>query len=627
MTDDEASLSAVDRRARRRAAAAAQRVSAAAPAVGSLDTTSAPAAEDEDNLVQLQEAAARDYRMGATILDDDVVDHAPNMYRQAPPGVTYADSVYAQDASGAFKCVDASAGSGNRMVSDPKDRHGAQAGGSIGGGSGSTGGSYGGGGRDMRVGGEGKAVPDSFELQVASAVYNLVIAPNRFAPGLLAGAAAYEAAVLSLLQPQGASPLQPLPTIMLYAGNALHLHRLMLWSAFMSFVGVCLRMLVRGRGNHYILQPWRRVLDATLLILFAILICMTFANRQLAWSLSSAHTASTLPFFAPATNLGAEAVQLHAQLMRELYSSSTMLAARDVLAILTALLSLIPASDEYFARVPPYLLALYAQHSRNSRAAVQPSDSSGRGRDRVVPFAEDHVLRDGHGFVEGGVTFLIAFWSVRGYMTDARPPERAPDGGPALRPLPSRTMGRNAYGWRVCACMLVLFFDVGINIVSDTVHWREALNENQADLIASIITFVIMVGMRTLFAITFFLIIATTAHFRLGRYAELFHDFGGAMLTMFFSLVGTIVTRVFRMVMEGLTRNQNTNTFWTTSFGVIFSCLSVLHAILTAMYYVKAVSALRRLAASEYHTHPDVLRRSRQNPNASFQTGAQMMPL
>ena len=190
---------------------------------------------------------------------------------------------------------------------------------------------------------------------------------------------------------------------------------------------------------------------------------------------------------------------------------------------------------------------------------MQPSEFGGGGGGLISTdvSGDDHLLRDGHGFVDGGVTFLIAFWSVRGMMTNARPQERAADGGPALRSLPLRTMNRGAYAVRVCAAMILLLLDVSINVLSDTVQWRQAFggvglpeaDPVNADLVTSIVIFAVMVGMRVFFAMAFLLLVVKTAHFRFGRYAELFTDFGGAFLVIVFSLVTTIGTRVIRVVL------------------------------------------------------------------------------
>ena len=334
-----------------------------------------------------------------------------------------------------------------------------------------------------------------------------------------------------------------------------------------------------------------------------------------------------LPYLAPDTP--ADRPFYHA-LLDEFQSRAALLGARDVLAILTAALSLVPGSDEYYTRTPPYLVAVFKQHARSARAAVQPTDYSLAAAAAAASAAE-HVLRDGYGFVEGGVSFLIGFWSVRGYMSKAQPPERAAHGGPALRPLPWRTMNRSVYSWRVAGGMVMLSLDVAANALADTVQWHTAFGaENKTiDLVASIVQFVLMVGLRICFAIAFFLLIINTAHFRLGRYAELSHDFGGAFIATLMSFATMIALRTLRIVM-GARRDAvdvAAITFWTTPLGVVYSVVTVIHIALTAVYYIKGVSALRRAAASEYHTHPDDLRRKRPNPAANYLHGAQMMPL
>ena len=55
--------------------------------------------------------------------------------------------------------------------------------------------------------------------------------------------------------------------------------------------------------------------------------------------------------------------------------------------------------------------------------------------------------------------------------------------------------------------------------------------------------------------------------------------------------------------------------------------LAVSHLLLTAVYYIKGVSALKRLAVSDYHTHPDNLRRRERNRNNPYSSSTQMMPL
>jgi hypothetical protein len=162
--------------------------------------------------------------------------------------------------------------------------------------------------------------------------------------------------------------------------------------------------------------------------------------------------------------------------------------------------------------------------------------------------------------------------------------------------------------------MLCLALDVAVSMVSDSVHWQDAFGYGrwQKDLFASIALLVIAILVRLGFSFFFFLAIVTTAHFRLGRYSELFTDFGGAMIVMLISFVITIGLRVVRIVMAARKdATTHTNIFWEPDriMGVPYSSIWCLHLLLTAFYYIKSISALRRLANSDYHTHPDMQRR------------------
>ena len=146
---------------------------------------------------------------------------------------------------------------------------------------------------------------------------------------------------------------------------------------------------------------------------------------------------------------------------------------------------------------------------------------------------------------------------------------------------------------------------------------------------AAIVLFVIAAGVRVGFAIAFFLIVVSTAHFRLGRYGELSRHFGGALLAMLVSFAAIIALSVVRIILAATraATGKNATTFWTTPLGAVFSVMWVVHLTLTVIYYIKAASALRRASSSEHHTHPDDLRLRRRAPSAYRPSGAQLMPL
>jgi hypothetical protein len=66
-------------------------------------------------------------------------------------------------------------------------------------------------------------------------------------------------------------------------------------------------------------------------------------------------------------------------------------------------------------------------------------------------------------------------------------------------------------------------------------------------------------------------------------------------------------------------------TTWTHQpYGRIFSAMFAIHTVTTAAFYVKGSSALRRVAASEYHVHPDVLRLRPQGPRGVGAYGVEL---
>lgn len=70
------------------------------------------------------------------------------------------------------------------------------------------------------------------------------------------------------------------------------------------------------------------------------------------------------------------------------------------------------------------------------------------------------------------MAMAVGFWSVRDGLKRMYLRDRAPDGGPALRPLKWHEMPRANYSWRACVCMVLLSLDMAANLVTDTVHWR-----------------------------------------------------------------------------------------------------------------------------------------------------------
>ncbi len=163
--------------------------------------------EGEDSLAvtraALQDVAPTDDDMAPGAPPSSTVPPIADHHRMAPP-LGYADQVYRQKNKGTFERVGgfgASSGAGagvRRAGSDALGNLGSAAA------QPSRSNSFGGGPSQLG-GGEGATegpsyqIPLPVELQVASALYHLVVAPTRFVAGVLAGLAAIEALLLAAL--------------------------------------------------------------------------------------------------------------------------------------------------------------------------------------------------------------------------------------------------------------------------------------------------------------------------------------------------------------------------------------------------------------------------------------------
>ena len=81
------------------------------------------------------------------------------------------------------------------------------------------------------------------------------------------------------------------------------------------------------------------------------------------------------------------------------------------------------------------------------------------------------------------------------------------------------------------------------------------------------------------------------------------------MLVMLASLVALLAIRVLRIAVAR-DAVRKTDTFWTgPPLGVVYSTAWAANLTLSTIFYIKGLSAMRRLSASEYHVHPETLRK------------------
>merc|ERR1711907_541684 len=97
------------------------------------------------------------------------------------------------------------------------------------------------------------------------------------------------------------------------------------------------------------------------------------------------------------------------------------------------------------------------------------------------------------------------------------------------------------------------------------------------------------------------------------------------------SFVAMITLRVVRIVRAARSEGTYTeaNRFWDQPpLGHAYSAISAMHIFLAGLYYLKSISALRRLASSVYHMHPDELQRiQRRSLNPTIIPGTRMLPI
>lgn len=133
-------------------------------------------------------------------------------------------------------------------------------------------------------------------------------------------------------------------------------------------------------------------------------------------------------------------------------------------------------------------------------------------------------------------------------------------------------------------------------------------------MLGQVLLAVVSISARVGVSIAFFLLLTGTAHFRLGRYADLQTDFGGAGIICFLAFGVCGLLRVFRVIYAtmGKTINRNVVTTWGGDMGIFYSTGVAVNLVLTAIFYIRVLHSMRRLANSEYYMHPAAAYRASQ---------------
>ena len=137
---------------------------------------------------------------------------------------------------------------------------------------------------------------------------------------------------------------------------------------------------------------------------------------------------------------------------------------------------------------------------------------------------------------------------------------------------------------------------------------------SDADLLGAVILMVISLAARVFFIATLFWTLTGTAHFRLGRYADLYTDFGGTFIVSFLSFAVALIVRVLRMIRAPMAQSVGpaASSFYTSAgMGMVYSALVVFPLLFSAIWYVQSIAALRRVSASKYYMHPEAFYHAR----------------
>lgn len=157
-----------------------------------------------------------------------------------------------------------------------------------------------------------------------------------------------------------------------------------------------------------------------------------------------------------------------------------------------------------------------------------------------------------------------------------------------------------------------LALDVVLNTFADSVHWRLALPAfgDRAAAVGAVLILLAFVIVRIAAAASLVVLLVSTAHYKLGRHHELWQAFGSVLVVHLCSFVPLLVLCIIRLIREVSADTRYPGkadvTYWhgDNGGGDFFSALSAFHMCLTLMYYVKTVSAFRRLASTEFYLHP-----------------------
>ncbi len=418
----------------------------------------------------------------------------------------------------------------------------------------------------------------SSPLQWATWIQCCFVSSLRTVPGIISGGTALEIAMLSAAR----GPLSP---FLLYGTNALHFQRLYLWGSLACLTGSLLLIRRRWRSvGFYASFPRARWSNYVSVALWTIIALIAIGLREATYKLGDREAVAALPYLVPQSSF-----EYLTRIGNSPYAQPmpAIVVVRAILVWTALVLSFLPSADD----TPPALRA-----DTNADAAPIVTHILDR-----PAYASTLAAR--------GATYTLAFWGDRQIEQATM---WAPDGSPALQPIPRFAMDRAVFAKRVLVVAASLAADAAVNALSESVRWYDsrlgnAFGDFDSSPISRIFPQLVLAGVmlieRTLIMWNIFYMLTETGMWRLGLLRTVSRQFRHIFPIQLSSVLLPIALGVTRTVC--ITQIPQQPLHPGSALGQLYTTLLVFHLIFTVVFYVSTIDAMRLLARSELYVHPD----------------------
>ena len=183
-------------------------------------------------------------------------------------------------------------------------------------------------------------------------------------------------------------------------------------------------------------------------------------------------------------------------------------------------------------------------------------------------------------------------------------------------PVAAGAFDRVTYGQQVFACSLFMGVDLALSSIADSCHWLAsdgffgsgvfAGDPLLEQLFPNIVILIGLVTARVVTTATLYHMVVRTRAFKLGMWTAVSRAF---KRTLFFALGTFVLGAVIAIVRAlGAILGYNGVPFPSQgSIGGFYYFLLIIYLPTTALYFIAALDALRKVAQPRFHLHPDRL--------------------